>query len=205
MPLPPEALSINGSCNCRRISWRMTIPSLKDRPYHPNFDPSSKLAPVYLPYIFTDHCNDCRNATGSILPAWISGSLDYLEVSFRDCSSHDVEDYIPGKDAIARPHKFVKDYLSFYNSSPGKYRSFCTNCGTHLFFWEERLPELFDVALGTVVREQLEQLSPERHLWWDRALPWIKDYLDGGDRGNIERHVESQMNIRYLLQGEKSP
>lgn len=58
---------------------------------------------------------------------------------------------------------------------------------------------MFDVALGTVDREYLEHLAPDRHLWWDRAVPWIKDYLDKGDGGRIERHVEAQMNNRYPI------
>ena len=74
-------LTITGGCNCRSIVYRIAIPPLEERPLHPNCDPNSGLSPIHQPYIFADHCNDCRRATGSIVPACISGPLDYVSVS----------------------------------------------------------------------------------------------------------------------------
>ena len=204
MPFPSEALTITGGCNCRNVRYRLSIARLEDRPFHPNFDSTSKLSPVYQPYIFTDHCNDCRRATGSILPAWISGPLEYIEISLKQDGDDDHDHYLPGPSILTGPTSKTQGKLSFYNSSPGRYRTFCTTCGTNLTFWESQIPSMFDVALGTVDREHLENLAPERHLWWDRPLPWIRDYLDKGDGGHVDRHVEAQMNNRYPLPKDSS-
>lgn len=197
MPLLSEALTITGGCNCRNIVYRISIPPLKERPLHPNYDKSSSFTPVHQPFIFTDHCNDCRRATGSILPAWISGPLEYISVKLSGDS--DSEDWMPAEHVLKGKNRLNEGHLSFFNSSPGRYRSFCTSCGTNLAYWEEQLPEGIDVVLGTVDTELLktEALRPERHLWWNLGLPWIKRYLDSGDGGQVERHVDANMNERY--------
>ena len=204
MPLPKEALTILGGCNCRNITYRIKVPALKDRPLHPNYDTSSKLPPVYQPFVFTDHCNDCRRATGSILPAWISGPLEYFSVSFgppRQGESDDSREWIPAQEVFKGRNELNEGKLGIYISSPGRHRYFCLICGTNLAYWEEQLPSMLDVLLGTVDAEYLktEALRPERHLWWNLGISWMREYLDSGDGGQGERHVDANMNERYPL------
>ena len=66
MPLPDYLLALNGGCNCGAIRYKIDTPSKADCPLYP----LSK-GEVSFPVVLTDHCNDCRKATGSILPTWI--------------------------------------------------------------------------------------------------------------------------------------
>ena len=193
MPLPPEALTITGGCNCRNAVCKISIPPLSERPLHPNYDPASGFFPLRRPFIFTDHCNDCRRATGSILPAWISGPLDCVSVSLGptpegNMKEDDSIDWLPAhKVFTGKESEITRGNLSFCNSSPQRYSSFCTFCGTNLTYWEEQLPTKLDILLGTVDVEYLStnNLRPERHLWWDLGLFWVKDYVEKGESENV--------------------
>ena len=43
--------------------------------------------------------------------------------------------------------------------------------------------------MGTIDREELETLAlrPERHVWWDKGIGWIKDLFVNGD-GGLPKH-----------------
>lgn len=85
MPLPDEALTVTGGCNCGAIRYRIAIPPVSDRPAHfavvATEGESQKEASPRLPMVITDHCNDCRSATSSILPAWILTPEDMITLS----------------------------------------------------------------------------------------------------------------------------
>ena len=77
-----------------------------------------------------------------------------------------------------------KTSLSFFESSEGNLRSFCSICGTNLTFFDKRQPVILDIMLGTVDREHLESdIVPERHIWMDLGLSWVKRWLERGDGG----------------------
>lgn len=50
-------------------------------------------------------------------------------------------------------------------------------------------PDMLDVALGTIDRDYLdsESLSPERQLWWDCGVQWVKDLSSAGV-GSLPKH-----------------
>ena len=93
-----------------------------------------------------------------------------------------------------------KTPLSFFESSEGNLRSFCSICGTNLTFFDKRMPGIMDILLGTVDREHLESdIVPERHLWLDLGLSWVKSWLergDGGKEAGIERHGTDDFSQR---------
>ncbi|MCJ1251962.1 hypothetical protein MMC30_009200 [Trapelia coarctata] len=72
MPLPPHPLTLHGGCSCLAIRYRISIPPLAQRPPHPS-NPS-----LHYPLLLIDHCNDCRLATGALLPFWISTPAAYV-------------------------------------------------------------------------------------------------------------------------------
>ncbi|MCJ1383236.1 hypothetical protein MMC17_006874 [Xylographa soralifera] len=206
MPLPASSITINGGCNCRAIRYRIAIPSLPQRPIHPY---SHGKAP--LPTIVTDHCNDCRRATGSILPAWICTPLAFVSASALPRSalsdpgapSHAASpepndaieasrEWVPALD-VFEPARPTESFVSCFRSSPGVTRTFCGRCGTHLTYMREPTPpgwpDMLDVVLGSVDRDELaaEWLTPERHLWWDCGLDWVRELVSAGERG-LERH-----------------
>lgn len=84
-------------------------------------------------------------------------------------------------------------FLAFYESSEARRRGFCVKCGTNLMYYldapEDGWADMLDVALGTVDQEQLAkgELAPERQLWWDCGIDWIKEMTVGG-MGQLPRH-----------------
>ena len=90
--------------------------------------------------------------------------------------------------------------LRFYESSPGVWRGFCGRCGTPLTYWSAELPQVMDLALGTLDREFLdsEDLRPERHMWIGPGISWVKGWMEKVDKG-AERHVEDDVNVRMRM------
>ncbi|KAJ2984054.1 hypothetical protein NQ176_g236 [Zarea fungicola] len=72
MPLPKDAVTVTGGCNCGAIRYKIAIPPASERPAHFAVSENDRQeAPPCLPMVVVDHCNDCRRATSSILPSWI--------------------------------------------------------------------------------------------------------------------------------------
>jgi hypothetical protein len=106
--------------------------------------------------------------------------------------------WIPASETFIRDSKY-NTYLSFFESSPTKTRSFCSRCGTPLTYavvpMPEGWPDMLDIVLGTVDREDLEKdLAPEREMWQDRGIPWIQNFARIGS-GGIPRHPLADINI----------
>ena len=53
-------------------------------------------------------------------------------------------------------------------------------------------PDMFDVLLGTLDREWVEQdwLAPERHFWLSCEIPWVNRILLGG---GLPRYSRSRL------------
>ncbi|KAL8662035.1 MAG: hypothetical protein Q9202_005089 [Teloschistes flavicans] len=204
MPLPDHELKLHGGCNCGAIRYRIEIPEISKRPTHP-FPAET---PIHLPLIATDHCNDCRKATGSVIPTWICVPASMLFVRFEPAPSHTTTGkgaqssgnfFHPSMTALRQDSPESKgSTLRCYISSPQRTRTFCGNCGTNLtysiFPMLEGYPDMFDVLLGTVDRESLqtEDLRPERHLWWSCGIDWVQELTSGGQR--IPRHPKGRLN-----------
>lgn len=70
-----------------------------------------------------------------------------------------------------------------YESAPGVRRSFCGDCGTPMFYEDERLPGEVYVAIG--VFDDPASFEPREHSWISRKLPWLDV------RDDLPRHDES--------------
>ena len=194
MPLPDHALTFHGGCNCKAIRYRVDIPPLASRPLNPFSTPDD---PVHFPMIATDHCNDCRTATGSILPTWICVPADMMTVSIRPAPPP--EPASPNVDINNGPWRPAMEVLKagsvpadekstvrYYGSSPKITRTFCGNCGTNLtyqiFPMVEGYPDIFDTVLGTIDRENLEKewFVPDRQCWWSLGVPWVQKFSSEG-------------------------
>ena len=199
MPLPDHPLTVQGGCNCGAIRYKVQIPVVSERSLHPLSDSKNKATEVHLPFIAIDHCNDCRKATGSILPYWLCSPIDYVTVSYTPRTSADLTGekepmaeptWYPAADIFqVGPHS-KPILLSFYKSSDAVTRSFCSRCGTNLAYRHENMaqygfPEMLDIALGTVDREDLkeEAMAPERHIWWDYGFEWVQNLSRKGSGG----------------------
>jgi hypothetical protein len=207
MPLPPHKLTIKGGCNCGAIKYEVSIPEIPQRPLHPS---SSASDTVRLPFIATDHCNDCRRALGTTLPMWICSPISMVTASVvlrskaslpADASKRNTgisEPRTPWLPAhsIFTPGPISSDsFLTFFESSENRRRSFCGRCGTNISYaalpMPEGWPDMLDIVLGTVERGDLsgEALRPERQLWWDYGIGWVKELTVRGV-GGVPRHPD---------------
>ena len=156
-----------------------------------------------MPFICTDMCNDCRSATSSLIPAWICVPAEMVSLSClrRDDPAQPPEPkteagfpklalaarpWLSGASDTAGTHlKLFASRDSPESSVKTIVRSFCGRCGTNMFYVADPMPfgfpEMIDVILGTVDRADLEKeyMRPERQLWWDYGIPWVKDLVKG--------------------------
>ncbi len=62
--------------------------------------------------------------------------------------------------------------LSAYESSPGKLRRFCSDCGTHLL--AER-PDQPHIILRVATLDDDPGVRPTMHIWTSHDAPWLTD------------------------------
>ena len=95
-------------------------------------------------------------------------------------------DWMPAADIFEPGPASADSFLTFYESSEGRRRSFCGRCGTNLAYTIfpilEGWPVILDIVLGTIDRQDLEDeaLAPERQLWWKSGIPWVQQLSVGG-------------------------
>ncbi|KAE9369025.1 hypothetical protein N431DRAFT_428696 [Stipitochalara longipes BDJ] len=178
----------------------MNVPKFEERPLSVYCDEHALSQKIRFPQVLIDHCNDCRRATGCLTPVWIATVVSYIDVSIQTTGERA---WIKGDDIFKRENLGTKQYSPFkwYKSSETKFRGFCDNCGTSLCYRSTALmeswPDMVDILLGTVDREYLEKdwLKPERELWWDMGVPWIRDLTRGGTiKEDLPRHPMWKMN-----------
>ncbi len=97
------------------------------------------------------HCSLCRKTSGSAFG--VNASVTGFEVA-------------AGRDAITE-----------YASSPGKWRAFCSVCGSPLYSRLDRLPDRVRVRIGTL--ETPLAMKPQAHIFAGSKADWeeIADHL----------------------------
>jgi hypothetical protein len=98
------------------------------------------------------HCTSCRKASGSAYGA--NAPIDR--------SSFHVVD---GQSVIRE-----------FESSPGKLRAFCSNCGSPLYAYLSASPDVLRIRLGSLDTPFLKQ--PQAHTWVSDKAPW-EPIVDG--------------------------
>ncbi|MBU0676986.1 MAG: GFA family protein [Verrucomicrobia bacterium] len=63
-----------------------------------------------------------------------------------------------------------EDRLVAYESSPGKFRNFCGNCGSHLFARVAAQPKLILIRAGTL--DDDPGIKPQAHIWVSAKVAW---------------------------------
>lgn len=94
------------------------------------------------------HCQTCRSASGASFVTNIAVKFRELEV-------------VEG----AR-------ILRGYQSSPGKFRYFCGECGSPIYSHASSSPELASVRAGTLLDDP--GIRPEFHAFISSAAPWVE-------------------------------
>ena len=103
------------------------------------------------------HCGDCRKSSGAPVSLFVAYRWEYVE---------------PGSGTP-----------KIFESAPGVRRSFCSDCGTPLFYEDERLPGEVYIAIG--VFDEPEVFEPREHSWLSRKFSWLDI------RDDLPRHEES--------------
>ncbi|WP_372966542.1 GFA family protein [Marinobacter sp.] len=106
------------------------------------FEYEGGLGPVSL-----CHCSQCRRAHGSAF----SASAPVQKVRFR---------YISGEDKVTE-----------YESRPGKYRAFCSRCGSQLYSRLDAIPGILRLRVG-VINEPI-MTKPARHIYVGSKAEWF--------------------------------
>ena len=63
-----------------------------------------------------------------------------------------------------------EELLSSYESSPGKFRHFCSRCGSHLMAERTHQPHVI-VRVATLDGDP--GVRPTSHIWTAHAVPWL--------------------------------
>ncbi|MBN8501222.1 MAG: GFA family protein [Sphingomonadales bacterium] len=103
------------------------------------------------------HCQDCRRSAGAPMVSWAAFAEAALTVTEGEVATH--------------------------NSSGSAMRSFCSRCGTGLFYRNaEFLPGIVDVQ--SVTLDDPDALPPQVHIQVAESLGWMKgqDHLPRFER-----------------------
>ena len=105
------------------------------------------------------HCKQCQRASGSAFATNAPARTKYFEITSG-----------PG---------LVREY----ESSPGKFRAFCSQCGSPLYSRRSTEPDIRRIRLGTLDSDP--ERRPLAHVWVSSKAPWytIHDSLHQFQRG----------------------
>ena len=94
------------------------------------------------------HCSLCRHANGTAF----SANSSLMRKNFTLTSGEDL--------------------ISEYESSPGAFRCFCSNCGSPVFSRVESEPEHIRIRLGSLEGEP--EVKIESHVWVGSKSSWFE-------------------------------
>lgn len=103
------------------------------------------------------HCTLCRRAHGAAFVTWVGVKNDAFRV-------------VVGADRL-------RDYAS---TAPAQ-RSFCTTCGSTLFFRSTKWPDEVHVVVANLL-DPLDR-APGGHVWWSDRAPWFDLHDDLPKKG----------------------
>lgn len=157
--------------------------------------------PTAIPCVVIDHCGMCRHASGAplqfwfiILARWTEWTLEARDTEDKSEEHPDGVKVFDSEEVMKQPFLslssadvcgpntdmkiFESTYISQYTSSPELTRIFCSRCGTNLAFNSSNYviegDSVIDVAVGSLDDESLTRIHPERHMWWDSGIDWVK-------------------------------
>jgi len=119
------------------------------------------------------HCTSCRKASGSAHGA--NAGLERADFALSD------------------PSGFLREY----ESSPGKYRTFCANCGSPIYAYLTKTPDLIRIRLGTL--DTPFSKHAVAHTFVADKAPW--DEIEG----NLPQFDEWAPREILVQKGSKQP
>ena len=170
MSLDPTATQhediLNASCHCGTVSFQI------ERPDSDSNETDSNKYPAGL-----DACTSCRTVTGFEITSWAFVPRERIRNS-----------------NTRQPLDLLKvPALSYYKTSPGVTRGFCSTCGANVFYYRHRgntgKEDTIDIAAGLL--ESRAGVRAEDWLVWDNYGDDIVAYReDAVDREFVEGLVK---------------
>ncbi|MEZ9198166.1 GFA family protein [Shewanella sp. 10N.286.54.B9] len=65
-----------------------------------------------------------------------------------------------------------KQFIKFYESSPGEHKGFCAECGSSLYTKFDANPNVLGFPLGTLDTDP--KVTPSRHIFVGSKAPWYE-------------------------------
>ncbi|MGH7856303.1 MAG: GFA family protein [Candidatus Binatia bacterium] len=93
------------------------------------------------------HCSQCRRASGSAFATNASASAERVR-------------FVAGRELISE-----------FESSPGKFRGFCSRCGSPIYNRRPTVPDVLRIRLG-LLRDD-PGVRPSAHIWVGSKAPWF--------------------------------
>lgn len=116
---------------------------------------------------------------GSCLCGGIEYEVDKLDMPIRHCHCKTCRKAnaasFSSSAGVMREHfRWLKgaDKLSAFESSPGKFRRFCSLCGSHLI---AEYPVQPHVILRVATLNDDPGVRPVAHIWRSHDVPWLQD------------------------------
>ena len=94
------------------------------------------------------HCRQCQKANGTAFATTAPVRAKYFE-------------FLEGRELIRE-----------YESSPGKFRAFCSNCGSPVYSRRPVDPDTWRVRLATLDGDP--ERRPLAHVWTSSKAPWFQ-------------------------------
>lgn len=114
---------------------------------------------------------------GSCLCQAIKYEIDGIDMPLvhchcRTCRKAHAAPFAPTAGVQREKFRWVQgsEFLSTYESSPGKLRHFCQRCGSHLMAERPGQPHVI-VRVATL--DDDPGLKPEAHIWGSHDMPWL--------------------------------
>lgn len=121
-----------------------------------------------LPPIQVCHCHQCQKANGSAFAAAVPVKVEQLR-------------FLGGRDQVRE-----------YESSPGKFRAFCTRCGSPVYSRRPDTPDAIRLRAGTLDPPFATQPVAHFHVASKAGWYTIADGLPQFEAGHVPRNEPSK-------------
>ena len=184
-------------CRCKGVdlTMRRWSPDLKDEDTTPwIIDPDTNKGLGSF-----DACDSCRIASGVDVFNWTF--VDFRQVGFAGTGGEFPLSSNELKAALSAQNRDSRfGTLTYYLSSPGVQRFFCSRCSACVFYASDARPHLADVALGLL--EAPDGARAEDFVSWNFGgdMAWRTDVV-GSLREGLVRSIESEAEAWRVERG----
>ena len=119
---------------------------------------------------------------GCCLCGAIAYEIDQIDMPIgnchcRTCRKAHAAAFIPNAGVMREHFRWTKgkERLSAFESSPGKFRYFCSTCGSHLVAERVAQPH---IILRVATLDEDPGKRPVMHIWCSHDVPWLHDESD---------------------------